>query len=214
MLVSLAAMILLTICLGSDTSNSNAFNAKNVYGQVMSDVGQVKQDSDFNADAKSINLTGTWNCDDGGRYYTRQIGNAVAWLGESSDGSRSSIAFGRISGSTVNLNWMDVKGDGSGSGSLTLGIESNDKMTLIQETGGFIGTEWTRPPTYQMSDLKMTGKTAKINASSTNLLPKPPSDLFRALDSGKPSSGIERVSLNPQPEPPVPPEPFETQIVA
>lgn len=213
MTVSLAVMILLTVCLGSSGDNGNALDAKSTYSKVMPIAGQVQQDSDFNAEPMSLNLIGIWSCDDGNKYYIRQIGNTLAWLGESSDRSRSSIAFGRISGNTVTLSWMDVpKGDSMGSGSLTISLESNDKLTLIHETGGFSGTEWTRSTTrstYEMSDFKMAGEVPEINSSGIDLHPEFP-DLFKASSSGKPSSGLERVSLNPQPEPPKPPEWFKT----
>ncbi len=208
MALFLGAIILLPVCLGSDTDSNNTFDAGSTHIQAMPDTSQVKQDSDFNTDAASIDLTGTWNCDDGSKYYIRQIGNTLAWLGEPSDQSRTNVAYGKITGSTIEINWMDVpKGSSLGSGSLTLGIESNDKITLVQETGGFSGTKWTRTETYAMSDLKTTGKKVdmnELNASSIDLHPNFP-DLFMSSNLGKPTSGLERVSLNPQPEPPVPP---------
>ncbi|MGA9097493.1 MAG: hypothetical protein WB392_01015 [Methanotrichaceae archaeon] len=204
MLISLGAIILLSVCLGSNTGSSNTFDAKSTYSQVIPEESQVKQDSDFNTDAASLDLTGTWACDDGSKYYIRQIGNTLAWLGESTDQSRTNVAFGNISGNTIELSWMDVpKGDSLGSGTLTLSIDSNDKMTLVQKTGDFYGTEWTRSTTYVMSDLKMSRKTIDMNTSGIDLHPSFP-DLFESSNPGSPSSGIERVSLNPQPEPPIP----------
>ena len=80
--VLLGAIILLSVCSGSDTGISNTIDAKSTNIQAVSETGQVKQDSDFNTDV-AIDLTGTWNCDDGSKYYIRQIGNTLAWLGES-----------------------------------------------------------------------------------------------------------------------------------
>lgn len=201
------AIILLSVCLGSNTTSTNTIDTKGTYILAVSENGQVKQDSDFNTGSGSIDLTGIWACDDGCKYYIRQIGNTLAWLGESSGESRTNVAYGKITGNTIELNWMDVpKGDSLGSGSLTLSIGSNDKIILIQETGGFTGTKWTRPATYEMSDLKMTGKKIdvnELNASTIDLHPNFP-DLIMSSNPGKPSSGIERVSLNPQPEPPIP----------
>jgi len=205
--IFLGATILLSVCLGSDTSGSNTFDAKSTYNQVMPETGQVRQDSDFNTGAASLDLTGTWNCDDGNKYYIRQIGNTLVWLGESADKSKASIAFGEISGNTVALRWMDVpKGDSLGSGTLTLSIDSDDEMTLVQGAGDFSGTEWTRSTTYVMSDLKVAGKRIDMNELNTSGLDLHPSfpDLFMSSNPASPSSSIESVSLNPQPEPPIP----------
>lgn len=202
MLISSAIIILLAVSVSMASDTSSASGTSGVYGQMMPSSGPVEKSSDWNT--ASLNLTGIWSCDDGSRYYLRQVGDTVAWLGESEDGSRSNIAFGRIDGSTVELTWMDVpKGSGTGYGSLTLNAKS-DKMALVQETGGFGGSIWTRSTTYEMTDLKMAGKSVNMNASPIDLRPEYP-DLFEASNPGKPSSGIERVSLNPQPEPPIPP---------
>ncbi|MFB3765385.1 MAG: hypothetical protein ACE14P_09080 [Methanotrichaceae archaeon] len=216
MAILLGAIILLPVCLGSEMGSEmgSTFDAKSKYIQTIAGTGQVTQDSDFNSGTASFDLTGTWDCNDGNKYYIRQIGDTFAWLGESPDKSRTSVAYGKIAGNIIELNWMDVpEGSSLGSGSLTLEIESNDKISLIQQSGGFSGTEWTRPHTYEMSDLKMTGKridSSVLNSSAMDLHPSFP-DLFMSSSQGKTASGIELVSLNPQPEPPIPPiDPLKT----
>lgn len=92
-------------------------------------------------------LTGVWDCDDGGTYYIRQYGNTVWWFGEPSNkpGDWSNDARGAISEDTINLEWADVpKGRNLGEGTLVLHIESNDRLTALQKTAGFAGSVWTR----------------------------------------------------------------------
>jgi hypothetical protein len=176
--VLLALTILLVVCSKADTGS--AFDDNNAYVQTLQNSGPVEQDSDWNT--APSDLTGVWSCDDGGKYYIRQMGYTVAWLGESGDGAVSSVAFGSINGQEIDLSWMDVpKGSGNGSGSLILRLE-RDKLTLVHETGGFVGRTWTRPAsTYEISDFKMTGtgKTINMNGSSIDLRPDYP-DLYMA----------------------------------
>jgi hypothetical protein len=181
MSVWLALTILLVVCSNADTGS--AFDDNNAYVQAVQNPGPADQSA---GNAAFFNLTGIWSCDDGGKYYIRQIGDTVAWLGESGDGE-SSVAFGSINGDEIDLSWMDVpKGSGTGSGSLTLSAQP-DKLTLVQETGGFLGRTWTRPPTYEISDFKMTArKTINTNRSSIDLRPDYP-DLYMASNSDLPS---------------------------
>ena len=92
-------------------------------------------------------LTGTWNCDDGGRYYLRQFGTTVWWYGERDPNAPdwSNVMRGTISGNTINADWTDVpKGSVMQYGTLTLNIESNNRITAVSKTGGFAGSVWTR----------------------------------------------------------------------
>jgi hypothetical protein len=92
-------------------------------------------------------LTGVWNCDDGGKYYIRQLGNKIWWYGESNPNSPgwSNVMYGTINGNTINGNWADVpKGGSLNNGIMKLMIESNNKMSATQKTGGFGGSVWTR----------------------------------------------------------------------
>lgn len=101
----------------------------------------------LNTCAQQIDLTGLWNCDEGGLFYIRQIGDGVWWYGEqsSTNPSWSNVAEGRISDNMINLNWIDVpKGSTMNSGILVLNIISNNQLTVAQKTGDFKGSEWTR----------------------------------------------------------------------
>jgi len=94
-----------------------------------------------------IDLTGAWNCDDGGKYYVRQLGTIVWWYGEQDPGypSWSNVMRGTISGNMINADWTDVpKGSVMQNGNLVLQITSNNKLVAISKTGGFSGSVWTR----------------------------------------------------------------------
>ena len=95
----------------------------------------------------AADLTGVWNCDNGGKYYLRQLGNSLWWYGERDPNSPawSNVAYGTISGNTLNLRWADVpKGSIMQNGILTLNVVSNNELQAIQKTGGFAGSSWTK----------------------------------------------------------------------
>lgn len=95
----------------------------------------------------SIDLTGVWNCDDGGRYYIRQFGTTIWWYGEHDPNTPdwSNVMRGTIIGSTINADWTDVpKGSVMQYGLLTLQIQSNNRIVATSKTGGFAGSVWTR----------------------------------------------------------------------
>ncbi|MCK9441920.1 MAG: hypothetical protein M0Q13_10935 [Methanothrix sp.] len=94
-----------------------------------------------------IDLTGVWNCDDGGIYYVRQLGSTVWWYGELDPNAPnwSNVMRGAISGNMINADWSDVpKGSVMQNGNLVLQIASNNKLVAISKTGGFGGSVWTR----------------------------------------------------------------------
>jgi hypothetical protein len=96
---------------------------------------------------EALDLTGVWDCDDGGTYYLRQSGDALWWFGEPAyePGGWSNVAAGTISVSTIDLDWSDVpKGDTMNEGYLILDIVSNDRLEATEKTGGFGGSVWTR----------------------------------------------------------------------
>lgn len=97
-------------------------------------------------------LTGIWDCDDGGTYYIRQWGNVVWWFGEPSlePGIWSNVAKGTIINDVIKLDWSDVpKGSDMNGGILSLDIISKDRLTASERTGGFGGTVWTRKTSGQ-----------------------------------------------------------------
>ncbi len=103
--------------------------------------------TDSSAEVGTIDLTGTWQGNDGGTYYIRQVGDQVWWLGEQSPTGPtwSNVAFGRIEGNTLRLEWADVpKGEVMSSGVLRIVIDSPDALTAAEQTGNFGGSAWTR----------------------------------------------------------------------
>lgn len=86
----------------------------------------------------------------GGKYYIRQLGNDILWYGEEDavTPSWSNVAHGIINGDQIIVKWADVpKGSIMQSGDLVIKINSNNSMTLLQQTGEFFATpDWTRIP--------------------------------------------------------------------
>jgi hypothetical protein len=93
-------------------------------------------------------LTGIWNCDDGGTYYLRQIGNSVYWYGERSENKPawSNVYKGEISNNKIKGMWADVpKGKTMSNGLLNLAIYENGHILKADhKTGGFGGSKWTK----------------------------------------------------------------------
>lgn len=93
-------------------------------------------------------LTGMWRCDDGGRYYLRQIGRTLYWYGElkMANPQWSNVFDGRIKGKMIRGDWADVpKGKATGHGQLTLKIEQNGNVLVTEKkSGGFGGSRWVR----------------------------------------------------------------------
>lgn len=97
------------------------------------------------------NPTGVYNCDDGGRYYVRQIGNTVWWAGLGNDGTGdnfTNVFRGTRSGNVVSGTWVDVpRGVTTGVGTLSFQISvdpTTQRVTFTRRstTGGFGGTFW------------------------------------------------------------------------
>ena len=86
----------------------------------------------------------------GGKYYLRQLDNELLWYGEEDAVSPtwSNVAHGVIKGKTITVKWADVpKGEIMQSGSLVIRIDSNDALTLLEQTGEYFATDsWTRIP--------------------------------------------------------------------
>ncbi len=93
------------------------------------------------------NLTGVWNGNDGATYYLRQAGVVLWWVGMSAGGGQAftNVYRGTRQGDTVTGEWADVPlGGTSGAGNLVLRIETGDRLTRTSQTGGFVGSVWTR----------------------------------------------------------------------
>lgn len=97
--------------------------------------------------ASAIDLTGTWQGDDGGSYYIRQIGEQVWWYGEeqSINPGWSNVASGELNGNNLELKWVDVpKGRASGQGTLSLIVENSGNRLTAQQNIGFGASTWNR----------------------------------------------------------------------
>jgi len=98
--------------------------------------------------AAFADLTGTWSCNDGGKYYVRQIGKEVFWFGEKSVTNPvwSNVATGTIDGNYIILRWADVtKGTDRGEGILELTLINANRLQATAKTSNFGGSIWTRP---------------------------------------------------------------------
>ena len=95
-------------------------------------------------------LTGRWDCDDGGIYYIHQSGSKVYWLGQSRDQSYqghswSNVFIGDIVGGLIHGEWGDVPyGVNYGHGRLSLKIENTGRLVAIDKIGGFSGSLWKK----------------------------------------------------------------------
>lgn len=103
-------------------------------------------------------LTGAWAGNDTGTYYIRQVGDCVWWfgtevrdieLGPTSQRGFANVASGRIVGTQVDLEWVDVPlGNTVNGGGLTfIYDEERGELTLADQRGGrqpFGGTVLTR----------------------------------------------------------------------
>ena len=93
-------------------------------------------------------VNGVWACDDGGRYFVRQIGPDVLWYGEgpSDHPFFANVAHGRMEDDgRLRLMWADVpKGVAGACGALVLQVASASEMWAVQATGGFGGRRWSR----------------------------------------------------------------------
>jgi hypothetical protein len=101
-------------------------------------------------------LTGVWQCDDGGLYYIRQAGDgSVTWAGLQDSGFHNGMAFtnvfsGSLSGDgLVTGQWADVpRGATASSGTMVLAIADDAPgLRLLlrvdpDTTGGFGGSTW------------------------------------------------------------------------
>lgn len=97
--------------------------------------------------AQSSSLSGAWNCDDGGVYFVRQVGNELWWYAQSSGGGRawSNVFHGVIRGDQIAGRWADVpKGRNREYGEMVLLISSGNRLDRISGGQNFGGRVWSR----------------------------------------------------------------------
>jgi len=137
---------------GSATATPSAAGS----GMAMTDLSVVGCARNDPADEGE--LTGAWAGNDAGIYYIRQVGDCVWWfgtelrdieLGPTSQGGFANVASGRIVGTQIDLEWVDVPlGYTVNGGGLTyIYDEERGELTLAEQRGGrlpFGGTVLTR----------------------------------------------------------------------
>jgi hypothetical protein len=141
---------------GSDAPTPSAAGS----GMAVTDLSVIGCAADDPADEGE--LTGAWAGNDTGTYYIRHVGDCVWWfgtelrdveLGPVNQRGFANVASGRIVGTQVDLEWVDVPlGDTVNGGGLTfIYDEERGELTLAEQRGGrlpFGGTVLTRidPP--------------------------------------------------------------------
>ena len=126
---------------GSAKATSSAAGS----GMAMTDLSVVGCAADDPADEGE--LTGAWAGNDTGVYYIRQVGDCVWWfgtevrdieLGPTGQRGFASVASGRIVGTQVDLEWVDVPlGYTVNGGGLTfIYDEERGELTLAEQRGG------------------------------------------------------------------------------
>ena len=95
------------------------------------------------APSADLNLSGVWRTNDSGTYAIRQSGKTITW--DSSGGMMQNTFNGWIRGDRITGFWKDGKSNKpENSGYLTLRIESDNKLVLVEQTGPFTGSTWKR----------------------------------------------------------------------
>jgi hypothetical protein len=139
-----------------DALSSPSPSASSADGAAVTDLSVIGCAGDDPADEGE--LTGAWAGNDSGVYYIRQVGDCVWWfgtevrdieLGPTSQLGFANVASGRIIGSQIDLEWVDVPlGNTVNGGGLTfIYDEERGELTLTDQRGGrqpFGGTVLTR----------------------------------------------------------------------
>ena len=137
---------------GSPTATTSPASS----GMAMTDLSVIGCAADDPADEGE--LTGAWAGNDTGTYYIRQVGDCVWWfgtevtdveLGPVDQRGFANVASGRMVGTQVDLEWVDVPlGNTVNGGGLTfIYHEELGELTLAEQRGGrqpFGGTVLTR----------------------------------------------------------------------
>ena len=137
---------------GSPTAASSPASS----GMALTDLSVIGCAADDPADEGE--LTGAWAGNDTGTYYIRQVGDCVWWFGtevrEIEAGATdqrgfANVASGRIVGTQLDLEWVDLPlGDTVNGGGLTFIYDAElGELTLAEQRGGrlpFGGTVLTR----------------------------------------------------------------------
>jgi hypothetical protein len=140
----------------NEPSPSSSTSASTGAGVAITDLSVIGCAGDDPADEGE--LTGAWAGNDTGVYYIRQVGDCVWWfgtevrdveLGPTGQRGFANVASGRIVGTQVDLEWVDVPlGNTVNGGGLTFNYDAErGELTLAEQRGGrqpFGGTVLTR----------------------------------------------------------------------
>jgi hypothetical protein len=91
------------------------------------------------------NLTGTWQDEEGIRYYLRHLNDRLYWVADQLP-SYEQAFYGVVKGNTIQGSWADLpSGRMQQTGNLTLRIDSADRLTITGRGGAlFTGSVLTR----------------------------------------------------------------------
>lgn len=96
--------------------------------------------------AQLSNLTGYYDCDDGGHYYIRHEGTKVWWYGEHPSGQWAVVLKGNLTGRQVHGNFYSIpKGFIRSEGALTLQVSADGRtITKTSQRGPYAGSTWKK----------------------------------------------------------------------
>jgi hypothetical protein len=95
-------------------------------------------------------LTGAWSGNDGGTYYIRQVGDCIWWFattledltsGWTAQSGLSNVASGRIQGTHIEVEYVDLPAGEApgGGGGLTLEYDAeHDELAITEQRGGWL----------------------------------------------------------------------------
>jgi len=94
--------------------------------------------------AQAYDLTGSWKDENGITYCMKQLGNKLFW--NMDDRPRvHNVFYGLVTEGYIAGEWADLPGgEKTGSGTLTLRIESNDRFVKIDQSTEYFCSVWTR----------------------------------------------------------------------
>jgi hypothetical protein len=94
-------------------------------------------------------LTGEWKDDNGGCYKIRQINNQIFWSMDARP-RVVNVFMGYLAGNTITGIWADVPGgEMMGNGTLSLKVESQNRMVKIDQSGNYGANVLLRGPCSQ-----------------------------------------------------------------
>jgi len=100
----------------------------------------------------AYDLTGRWRSDTGNISLVRQVDNRVYWFVDDSPRVQN-VFVGTLRGNLITGEWADLPGNRLlNAGTITLTVESNDRMVKSSESEAYGASVWTREGTGGSSD--------------------------------------------------------------